>query len=1133
MGHPATPGTWLALAVAVGLLRGPHAVAAEPDPAAARYGRPSLVTVPPTPTPPRVDGIITAREWEHASALTGFLDYSTGDILSRSPVLFLTRDATSIYALLLVPLPADGRLQAHERRRDGSVHRDDSVEIYLRADTDAVSQIVVNAIGTVADYRDGDSAWNADIVAVAGRLSPADAPPDWALPPTGCWLVEIALAFSCLSPSPPAAGDVWSANVAANRGKPWAVLAPTIGGSYCQPEHFVHLSFADSRAPCVQVTSLGEVSNGHVRLNGRALNPAETPVDLRLSMDLRKAGSTLTADAYRNVVGIIKPADTTVRVPPRTRVPLSLEATVTDARIDRMALAVTRLDTGTDVLSHTGPVRIRPPLTMQLRTLPSIHAAIVFLDATGMGEQGAGTRLTVDLQVLDGTGRVLHTEQAPLPTGCSEVRVDCSDMPHGTYRCRAVARRPSGEQAAACESEFSSLPPPTWLTDTTYDTYGDVDRVPKPWTPIACEGRRVNVWGREMTWDDGLLPSRVTSQGVELLAAPIRVTLTVDDKTHDIGLDSFTVGSHGRKRVELVATGAAAGVSMQADMWVEYDGFLWINLTPRDTVPDRRIDALRVHVALPTRRTTLYQTFSRPLTGWIGEETIRLPWLARARENIVNFYHWFGNEDHGLGFTFASLQHWTPESAENMCTLRPGREATTYTINLAETPVSLGGRHYAFGLQATPIKPLPPDYHCMMGATLQHASWKAWWRTPENIDMALAWPHPQTKIMMGLNAPYHVDTEALEREAQRAHDKGLAFVGVAACPQKISPLSDDFEAYRLEWQTLPESVLNWHGTPHYQNCGRSYALRKWLFYGWAVENVRRLGLQGIYYDGWQTGQIACSNPHHGCGWTDESGKRHLTVPVLEGREFNQRMILFLEDNVDPTYATPAAAPPRPGFPAYHYWIHSWTFVPSVMGFATEWLTGEFTGYPLKGTSTLKPAGTFGSCMGLGLLRSRGLSTNWGVPNMFLPLMWEHTKDHATDRQTLMAYAWFLPHGVPIADPKYMNQNTVVEITRILLDFGARRAVFTPCWRQNPHLEIANGADENVFAATWHHPDRGALLVVVSNLDVKEARMATLRWQGFTGPTIENARSGEAVGIEQGLTRVRLAPESFVLLHATR
>jgi len=57
------------------------------------------------------------------------------------------------------------------------------------------------------------------------------------------------------------------------------------------------------------------------------------------------------------------------------------------------------------------------------------------------------------------------------------------------------------------------------------------------------------------------------------------------------------------------------------------------------------------------------------------------------------------------------------------------------------------------------------------------------------------------------------------------------------------------------------------------------------------------------------------------------------------------MCLFLEDNVKAPHFLADGAPPRPGFPQYHYWIHTWEFVPSVMGYATEWLTGEFTGWP--------------------------------------------------------------------------------------------------------------------------------------------------------------------------------------------
>lgn len=669
-----------------------------------------------------------------------------------------------------------------------------------------------------------------------------------------------------------------------------------------------------------------------------------------------------------------------------------------------------------------------------------------------------------------------------------------------------------------------------WLTSTLYDDYGKMDRVPLPWTPVQCNGKEIAVWGRILRWGPAsILPTSIHSQGAELLTKPLEVRVALADGSYAVPLGKFQITSRQKNRLSLLTEGTVKGLTVTAKMVWEYDGFLWIILQVRDALPGRKVQSFRVVASLDPAQTTLYQTFSRPLAGWIGPEPIRLPWQASPTEPIVNFYHWFGDEDKGLGFTYTSLEHWAPLAEDNFCTLESSPEARIYRINLVEKPVAMEGKIFQFGLQATPIKPLPPDYHSMTAATVQYEPWKAWLQMPENVDLALVWPAPNGVTMKGLQDPYHINGPAMEEVARYVHGKGIAFVGVASCPQKISPLNDEFEDYREEWQCLPESILEWEGIPHYQNCGRSYTLRKWLFYGWAVENVQKFGLEGVYYDGWQAGTMACYNPHHGCGWVDEQGNRHLTVPVLEGREFNQRMILFLEDHVRSPYGRARAAPPRKGFPQYHYWIHSWEFVPSVMGFATEWLTGEFTGWPLEGPSMLTPEGTYGRCLGLGLLRSRCLSTNWGVPNFFDTVMWEHTENHPTDRQTLMAYAWLLPHGVPLGQLGYLNQKTVLEISKILLRFESRQARFTPGWRPNPYWVIEKPRCREVLVATWDHSPREKVLAVVSNLQVDKEQTVTLRWIGFADPNIHNARTGEPLALQDGQLQVKLAPESFLLL----
>ena len=667
---------------------------------------------------------------------------------------------------------------------------------------------------------------------------------------------------------------------------------------------------------------------------------------------------------------------------------------------------------------------------------------------------------------------------------------------------------------------------PDWLTSEIYDEYGRVDRVLKPWTPVRCRGRRVSVWGRDVTWrPESLLPSSITSGGVELLASPIRLVVGLPSGEYSVPLKRFRVTERKQARAALRATGSVRGINARAETWLEYDGFLWVTVGFPNAGAATEVESLRLVCDMPVDEATLYQSFSRPHAGSVTDDRVEFPWMTHPTEKIANFYHWIGTEDRGLGFTYASLEHWAPRSEDAFCAIAREGDVVTYTANLIEEPGRLDGRVFEFGIQATPIKPLPPDYHSMVSTGLDWHEWAAWQEMTDNVDSVVIWP---PNHMPGLNAPYSLVDDSVKKHVAYIHERGTAAL-FTGCPQKISPHSDEFEEHRADWLTKPESVLDWEGTPHYQNCGGSELLRKWLFFGWALGIVERFGMEGIYYDGWQTGQIACYNPRHGCGWEDERGDRHVTVPVLQGREYNQRMAAFLEDHVDSVHVTPETAPDRDGFPDYHYRLHSWEFVPPVMGFATSWLTGEFSAYPLRGAGTLEPDGTFGKCLGLGLFRSRCLSTNWGVPNLFHPVMWEHTENHPTDRQTQMAYAWFLPHGVPVGELRYMNQNTLKRIYGVLTEYETRRAAFTPAWRPDPYLSVESPTTPEILLATWSHQAAKRVLAVVSNVSVDSTETVRLRWAGAWQPAIADAMTDRVVPVVDGRLAVELGPESFVLL----
>jgi hypothetical protein len=1099
----------------------------------ALYRQPTQVALPLETVAPAIDGTVTPDEWAGANAFSGFYSYATGRLMDDGPVLFLQADARALQVLFVVPLDADRDPVARVAERDGQVFTDDSVELFLQTSTKDLFQVVVNSLGTVADYRNGSVLWNGSVSAGAGRVEGAALPEPWRLAGGRVWLAEIALPWADLGIAAPAPGLILKANAAVNRPTPWAVFAPTSGRSYAEPERFCDLVLVAPESPRAQVLGLGDPGTGDADLLVCLLNPGPAPAHLTIDLDLRKEGSTLAQDAFRTVLGVIHSQSRSVDLAPGAQELVSVKQKITDPAVDRMAYRVSAGDgpAARTLCLRSGPVAVAPPLAVTVDTVPSRGYAVLGLDTSGLKGRLPSATLEIAAEVADAAGRVVLARTTALPIGRGDLQVDCAGVPAGAYVVRVRARH-GGAEVAAAETTFRVGAAPEWLSSTVYDGYGQVDRVPLPWTPVAYAERAVSVWGRTYAWrQESLLPSSIQSQGRELLAAPVQVVGSRAGRSFVVPLGSFQLGEQRRSRAAFIAQGEAEGLAFTADCWVEYDGLLWVTLSAEDRGgTGQPVDSLRVLASLPAPETTLYQTFSRKLAGWVGDQPIPFAWIADSAGTTVNFYHWFGNERGGLGFTYTSLEHWLPQSPERFCELRPGKEVTAYAMNLIEAPARLDGRSFVFGLQATPVKPLPPDYHAMLAASVQFAPWKAWEQVPEAIDMLLTWPTPTGFAMKGLQDPYHVDGKIIADYAKQAHGKGVDFVGLASCPQKICALDEWFADYRLEWLAQPESQLTWDGIAHLQNCGRPLSLRKWLFHGWAVENVQRYGLDGLYFDGWQAGTMGCSNPHHGCGWTDAQGRRQLTVPVLEGREFSQRLLLFLEDNVDSPYVPPKAGARREGFPRYHYWIHSWEFVPPVMGFATEWLTGEFAGYPLSGPSLLTPEGTYGKCLGLGLFRSRALSTNWGVPNLFDTLMWEHTENHPTDRQTLMAYAWFLPHGVPAGLIEYANQKTLVELTRSLQAFGTRTARFTPCWEANPYLAAEPALPQEVMVATWDHGEAGPVLAVVSNLNVSERRQASLKWLGAKPPTsARDARSGQPIELVDGRLVLDLGPETFALV----
>jgi len=209
----------------------------------AEKGKPFAI-IPKAKKAPNLDGKIDPEVWGAKPTLTGFYDQDTGKPVPKNiqPQVWLLYDAEKLYIAAKMLEPQMNELMAETSEHDGNVWNDDDLEIFLdpgkTKDPAKYYQIVVNAIGTVADQKGapdagGDTAWDCKDCSVKTAKG-AD-----------FWVVQMAIPFKALGVTKPVAGTRWGANFCHDRKagaaekSSWANLGP----EWHQPDQFGTIVF--------------------------------------------------------------------------------------------------------------------------------------------------------------------------------------------------------------------------------------------------------------------------------------------------------------------------------------------------------------------------------------------------------------------------------------------------------------------------------------------------------------------------------------------------------------------------------------------------------------------------------------------------------------------------------------------------------------------------------------------------------------------------------------------------------------------------------------------------------------------------------------------------------------------------
>lgn len=640
-------------------------------------------------------------------------------------------------------------------------------------------------------------------------------------------------------------------------------------------------------------------------------------------------------------------------------------------------------------------------------------------------------------------GEPLPAQMAPVPFagGQARVAVPLPPLAPGEYDVVAGVLLDGGHAFEVREP--LRVPDLGWQGNRL----GLEDRVLPPWTPLQTAGSTLRCWGREIDLGQTVLPVQVVSAGEALLSRPVSLSCAVSGQPVQwTGTRRRRVAS-SETRAEFAGEmrGQAGDTPVRLDVrfWAEYDGVLVFTLSGKEFAG---LPVTRLSLEIPVRaeRALYRHRWGREWAGPAG--------LVPAGEGVVDRetfipYVWLGDNDRGLFWFCESDQFWpNGENPGAVEIVRSGNEVVL-VLNLVTEGQTLPPEWaYSFGLQATPVKPLPRD-------------WRKWRLLPaRGGNVSILWPTPAPDSLRYYGYPEATSPDLFAKRVADLHSRNvkavpylcLSFLS-AACPEwayfaKIWAMgaadtgSSDVAAYGAAFAMVSPVAR------HYPD----------FIVGRTAQFAEQYGIDGLYHD--NTHPYSSTALGAGCGYLRD-GKRRPTYPILGYRSLYRRMYSVVKGW------------PRETFTMAH--MSGKVTIP-ILAYEDSYLDGEhFRGRVKDSYMDLLPLDTF---------RAEFMGRQWGLMPFFLP---EFDAEHAKlVEPTRGLMGLLLAHDVGVW-AIWCNTAVVDEAYAALDAFGYADAEFLPYFAPAPPA----AADmQDVLASGYRRAD-GKVLLVLANLSREMRRGA--------------------------------------------
>ncbi len=283
-------------------------------------------------------------------------------------------------------------------------------------------------------------------------------------------------------------------------------------------------------------------------------------------------------------------------------------------------------------------------------------------------------------------------------------------------------------EIASVSEEAQPSPKPAWSGSKV----GRIDKVLKPWTPVEVKGNSISCWGRRYSWGILPFPEEIITQNRSILSGPIRVKVVVNGKEVDWNVSerlepaSLVSSSGVSAQVKRMAQGE--GLRLEGRAIVEYDGMVRIDFSISPLSLPIEVESFTVEI--PYKKEFASLMHSWPSWSKVGGEVSIHPTYLWFSPMV-----WLGNEDCGLLWFAESDEGWKPAYPGKAIEITPQDGEVVLRLHIWDKPSLLNRtQKFTMGLQATPVKPWPKDWH------QQSIVGNVWWTDIENPKVAYqAW----------------------------------------------------------------------------------------------------------------------------------------------------------------------------------------------------------------------------------------------------------------------------------------------------------------------------------------------------------------------------------------------------------